>query len=77
MLVVRGAVTFTAEEAVLECVLVRDVGMFAGPEFGELVGVVGVGAEESSEERLQFGLEWVDDNSAVVEAFMCSSWWHR
>ena len=70
--VVDGAVPFAAEDVVLVC----DVG--AGPrfEFGEFVGAVRVQVEESVEERLQIGLEWVEDNSAVVEAFMCSSRWH-
>ena len=45
MFVMRGAIVFMAEEAVLECVLVHDVRPSVGPKFGELVGAVGVGVE--------------------------------
>ena len=75
--VMAWAIAFSAKEAVLEGVVIGDVGSRSGLEFRELVGSVGGGAEERAEERLQVGLEWVGDNGAVVEAFMCSSWWRR
>ena len=75
VLVVTRAVAFSAEEAVLEGVVVGDVRPSPGFELSKFVGGVGGGAEEREEERLQIGLEWVEDNSAVVEAFMCSSRW--
>ena len=75
MFVVTRAVSFLAEEAVLESVVVGDVRPRSGFELSEFMGGIWGGAEERSEERLQVGLEWVEDNSAVVEAFMCSSRW--
>ena len=77
VLVVTQAVVLSAEEAVLEGVVVGDMRPRPGFELSELVGSIGGGAEEGMKERLQIGLEWVEDNSAVVEAFMCSSWWRR
>ena len=75
VLVVTRAVTFSAEEAVLEGVVVGDVSSGLGFKLTESVSGVGGGAKERTEERLQIGLQWVEDNSAVVEAFMCSSRW--
>jgi len=55
--VVTRAVALSTEVAVLEGVRVGDVGSRAGFELGELVGLVGGGAKEGTEERLQVGLE--------------------
>ena len=57
MFVVTRAVTFPAEEAVLEGVVVGDVGSRSRFELSEFVGGVGGGAKERPEERLQIGLE--------------------
>ena len=73
--VMGRAIAFTTEEAVLEGVLVGDVGSGSGFELGEFVGGIWGGAEQCAKERLQVGLEWVGGTGAVVEAFMCSSWW--
>jgi len=75
--VVTRAVALSAEAAVLEGVDVGDMGPRPGFELREFVGCVGGGAKERAEERLQVGLEWVGGTGAVVEAFMCSSWWRR
>ena len=75
--IVTRAVVLSAEAAVLEGVDVGDVGSRPGFELCKLVGCVGGGAKERAEERLQIGLEWVGGTGAVVEAFMCSSWWRR
>ena len=75
--VVTRAVALPTEVAVLKGVRVGDVGATAGFELSEFMGCVGGGAKEGTEERLQVGLEWVGDNSGVVVAFMCSSWWRR
>ena len=77
MFVVTQAVAFSAKAAVLEGVGVGDVGPRPGFELREFVGCVGGGAKERAEERLQVGLVSVGGTGAVVEAFMCSSWWHR
>ena len=77
VLVVTRAIALPTEVAVLEGVVVGDVGSRPRFKLRKFVGGVGSGAKESTEERLQVGLEWVEDNCAGVVAFMCSSRWRR
>ena len=59
--IVDGAVAFTAEEAVLEGMVVSGMRAGLGFELHELMSGEGCGAKQGTEERLQFGLEWVSD----------------
>jgi len=75
--IVCRTVALSAEVAVLEGVVVCDVRSSSRPEFAEFVGCVGGRTKKGTEERLQVGLASVGGTGAVVEAFMCSSWWRR
>jgi hypothetical protein len=72
---VGNAVLLSTEVVVEEAVIVGGVCLPLRDEFGELVGGVGIGAEQTAEEGLQDGSMRIVDSSEAP--FNCLIWWRR